>query len=102
VQDSITLGVTQHIQAFIPNAFTPNGDGNNNYFQVYGVGIKFVTMKIFNRWGEKVYESENMMQGWDGTFKGQPQDMGVFVYEAQITYLSNLTEFRKGSVTLIR
>lgn len=87
---------------FIPNAFSPNGDGVDDQFLIYGTGIKTVDMKIFNRWGEKVFDSGDQFLGWDGTFKGQLQEPGVYVYEAQITFLDNTTILRTGSVTLLR
>lgn len=87
---------------FIPNSFSPNGDGNNDKFYVYGESIKTVDLKIFNRWGEKVFDSNNQFLGWDGTFKGTIQNPGVFVYEAKITFLNDATTTKTGSVTIIR
>jgi gliding motility-associated-like protein len=71
-------------------------------FLIYGESIKTVSLKIFNRWGEKVFDSQNQFLGWDGTYKGQPQAPGVYVYEAQITFLDNTQTLRTGSITLIR
>ena len=87
---------------YIPNTFSPNGDGNNDVFQLYGVGIKTIDLKIFNRWGEKVYESNNQFEGWDGTYKGVLQNPAVFAYEATITYLNDKKTQRIGSITLVR
>jgi len=87
---------------FIPNSFTPNGDGNNDFFQVYGESVKVIDLKIFNRWGELVYQSNNVFAGWDGTYKGIPQNPGVFSYAVQITFLDNSTLNKQGSVTLLR
>ena len=87
---------------FIPNSFTPNGDGNNDLFLIYGESIKTVNLKVFNRWGEKVFDSETQFLGWDGNYKGMPQMPGVYVYEAQITFLDNTQTLRTGSITLIR
>ena len=87
---------------FVPNSFTPNGDGNNDLFLVYGESIKTVNLKVFNRWGELVFEGESMFTGWDGTYKGQQQPPGVYVYEARITFLDNSQTLRTGSITLIR
>ena len=55
------------------------GDGNNDVFMIYGESIKTVDMRIFNRWGELMYETENQYKGWDGMYKGQIQQPGVFV-----------------------
>lgn len=87
---------------YIPNSFSPNGDGNNDLFQIYGVGIKVVNLKVFNRWGELVYQTNNQFSGWDGTFRGVMQNPGVFVYEADITYLNDKSDKVVGSITLIR
>jgi gliding motility-associated-like protein len=95
----IVIGTTP---LFIPNSFSPNGDGNNDIFLIYGENIKTVSLKVFNRWGEKVFDSGSQFIGWDGTYKGKVQDPGVFVYEAQITFLDNTQTLRTGSVTLIR
>jgi gliding motility-associated-like protein len=118
VQNSYTLTVTynQGCQAittvrinvqgdppvFIPSAFSPNGDGNNDVLYVYGEGIKTVSMTIFNRWGEKVFESDNQSQGWDGTYKGTLQEPGVYIYLVDLIYLNDHKKLKEGSVTLIR
>ncbi len=87
---------------FVPNSFSPNGDGNNDVFQVYGESIRTVDLKIFNQWGELVYKTTDAFAGWDGTYKGQLQLPQVFTYDANIIYLDNTTKEEKGSVTLIR
>jgi gliding motility-associated-like protein len=88
---------------FVPDAFTPNGDGMNDVFKPIPVGIKSLTFfKVYNRLGELVFSTNKQKEGWDGTFKGQPQDPGVFVWMAEgIDYLGKVI-FKKGSVTLIR
>jgi gliding motility-associated-like protein len=94
-------GITGTI--YIPNAFTPNGNGNNDVFQVFGKNIKLVRLQIFNRWGEKVFDTPDIALGWDGTYKGTPQPAGIYAY--QLTYFSGIeTTARetKGSITLIR
>ena len=96
------VNVNGHAQPFIPNAFTPNGDGNNDVFMVFGEGIRNVELRVFNRWGEKVYESNNQFAGWDGTYKGQLQNTNVFVYEVTATYLDGKTIDKSGTVTLVR
>ena len=57
---------------------------------------------MFNRWGEKVFESHDQLTGWDGTYKGVMQMPGVFTYEANVVFLDNTNKFLKGSITLIR
>ena len=87
---------------FIPNSFSPNNDGNNDLFKVYGTSVRDVTMRVYNQWGELVYESKNATGGWDGTWKGRPQAVGVYVYLAQVTFYNGVTMKRKGTINLIR
>jgi hypothetical protein len=61
-----------------------------------------LVLKVFNRWGEKVFESHDQLTGWDGTFKGKLQDPAVFVYEANVVFLDNRSRLLKGSVALVR
>ena len=98
----LTISVENHLKTFIPNSFSPNGDGNNDEFRIYGEGIKLIDLKVFNRWGEKVFETDNQLQGWDGTFKGEVQNPSVFAYWVRITFLDDKKVDRVGSVTLIR
>ena len=99
---TVRINVEGEPPVYVPNAFSPNGDGTNDVFYVYGDGIKTMQLRIFNRWGEKVYESNNQSDGWDGTYKGQLQPPGVYVYTVDLIYLNNRTRFKDGSVTLIR
>ncbi|MFN8308656.1 MAG: gliding motility-associated C-terminal domain-containing protein [Chitinophagales bacterium] len=100
--DYITIHVENDNRFYIPNVFTPNGDGANDVFYVYGKAFKQMTMKIFNRWGEKVFESNSEKNGWDGSFKGEMQEPGVYVYEVNITFIDNKTVTQTGSVTLLK
>jgi len=85
-----------------PNAFTPNEDAVNDRFFVFVRGDKKFNLKIFNRWGEKVFESKSKKDYWDGTYKGKQAPSGVYVYHVDVTYLDDETDMIKGSVTLIR
>ncbi|MCS6933706.1 MAG: choice-of-anchor L domain-containing protein [Chitinophagales bacterium] len=103
VSASATIKVGDPPPVFIPNAFTPNGDGNNDLFMVYGENISTVQLLVFNRWGEVVFDSQKSQhRGWDGTYKGETQNPGVYTYTAEITYLNGQKTIRKGSVTLLR
>lgn len=99
---TLHVAVEPHKPLYVPNTFTPNGDGNNDLFMIYGQDIKVVDLKIFNRWGELVYQSNNQLAGWDGTYKGQMQLPQVFTYAASITFLDNKVATQKGTVTLVR
>jgi len=99
---SLDVTVTPFTPVFVPNAFSPNGDGNDDVFKVYGDNISAVSMKIFNRWGELVFESTNSLQGWDGRYKGVIQEPNVYVYDIIVTFLDYSQSEKIGSVTLLR
>jgi gliding motility-associated-like protein len=86
----------------LPNAFTPNGDNNNDFFVVRGRDIEKMHLKIFNRWGELVFESRDPLIGWDGTYKDEPQEMEVYDWLLNATLRSGEHIFKKGNVTLLR
>jgi len=89
---------------YVPNSFTPNGDGINDLFEVFGNKNQWVylNVNIFNRWGEKVFESNDINFGWDGRYKGELQNPSVFVYYITIVLNNGDNFFKKGSLTLIR
>jgi gliding motility-associated-like protein len=100
--DNVTLNVIPVVELYWPNAFSPNGDGNNDFYMPYGSNVKLIEWKIFNRWGEKVFQSTSFFQGWDGTYKGEMQNPQLFVYEANVTMMNNSNKKFKGSFMLIR
>ena len=87
----------------VPNAFTPNGDGNNDIFKPIPIGMKSVDIfRVYNRWGQMVYSGTGNGSGWDGTFAGKKQEMATYVWYAEgVDYLNNKLK-RKGSVILVR
>ncbi len=92
---------------YVPNVFTPNGDGVNDLFFAYTEGLKTFKMIVCDRWGEKVFETTNVYEGWDGTYKGVLMPPGVFVYYIDATFIGDIKplgyiESAKGSVTLLR
>jgi gliding motility-associated-like protein len=87
---------------YFPNVFSPNGDGNNDILYVRGNGISSGELFIYNRWGEKVFETNDIAEGWDGSFKGKPLDAGVFNYYLKIRLSDGTQQIKKGNVTLIR
>lgn len=102
-RDTITkvIKVDDEFIMYIPNAFTPNGDGNNDTFQPKGLGIKSFTISIFDRWGREIYFNRDG-KGWDGTFKGSIVQDGVYIYTiVAIDNKSGKKEF-KGHVTLMK
>jgi gliding motility-associated-like protein len=90
----------------IPNAFSPDGDGINDYFiprDLLSSGLASFKMDIFNRWGENIYTTTTLDgRGWDGTFDGKPQNMGVYVYTLDVVFQNKVKKTFKGNVTLVR
>lgn len=90
----------------IPNSFTPNDDGVNDYFfprQLLSEGVVDFKMTIYNRWGEVIFETTNPDgRGWDGKFNNQSQPMGVYVYQISVRYKNQAAEKYTGNVTLLR
>ncbi len=87
---------------FIPDAFSPNDDGQNDILYVRGDCIKTMLFVIFDRWGNKVFESTSLNYGWDGTYKGQPMNIGDYVYYLNATLYNGSAYTKKGSVALVR
>lgn len=86
-----------------PTAFTPNGDGVNDNFFLRTVGVSKVLLSIYNRWGEKVFETDNVEDVWDGTFKNQKQEIGAYTWQVKFYSLEDQTlQLEKGIVQLIR
>jgi len=109
VSDSVTVFVNEVRPVYIPNVFSPNFDGMNDVFMVFGsVAVEQVKeFQVFDRWGNLVYEAENVITdnpdyGWDGTFKGKPVNPGVYVYSIGIEFIDSRIIQYKGSVTVVR
>lgn len=101
--DTVTIRVNSDCgEMFIPSAFSPNGDGQNDVLLVRGRCLKNFTLQIFNRWGELVFETSDQSVGWDGTQNGQPLNTGVFVYKLEGTTYDNKQYIQKGNITLLR
>ncbi|HET9486486.1 MAG TPA: gliding motility-associated C-terminal domain-containing protein [Chryseosolibacter sp.] len=87
---------------FHPTAFTPNGDNLNDQFTVFGQYVTGFEMKIFNRWGELLFTTQDIQSGWDGTFRGNDMPEGTYTFIALITDRAGRTFKRSGSVLLLR
>ena len=87
---------------YVPNAFTPDGDDKNDVLYVRSKMVSGMDFLVYDRWGEKVFESHDMNIGWDGTFRGKKCDPGVFVYYLDATCHNKAKYLKKGNVTLIR
>ncbi len=107
VTDSITLNYYSCIRCtvLVPTAFSPNEDGKNDVFRaVPNCSLKRYKLKVYNRWGEKVYESDNAVEGWDGLYKNSKQPVGTFIYNIDYSFRDGdgKTRSLNGNVTLIR
>ena len=87
----------------IPNGFTPNGDGRNDYFRpiVHTIIVEFIDFEVYNKWGELLYYSSNPFPGWDGSYKGQPQDTDAYFFVARYELRGEVIQ-KQGVVHLIR
>ncbi len=98
----VTLCVEDIRPVFVADAFTPNGDGVNDVLHVKAKGIKEMTFRIYDRWGNLVFESESQNDGWDGNINGQKANAGVYVWVVEVKLINNEKEVIKGNVTLVR
>ena len=87
---------------FVPNMFTPNFDQVNDVVNVFGRDIRTAHFVIFDRWGEKVFETWDQHEGWDGIYKGEMSSPGVYVYYVDVEYTNGKEIQKRGSVTLVR
>jgi gliding motility-associated-like protein len=86
----------------LPTGFSPNGDGKNDILFVRGAAIKTMNLKIYNRWGQLVFESNSQDVGWDGTFNGQPQPLEAYGYVLNVSFIDGSAKLLKGNITLLR
>jgi gliding motility-associated-like protein len=102
VSDRFTVVVLNDAMVMTPSAFTPNGDGLNDYFGPIGKVPENYRLQVFNRNGETVFRSSAMNQKWDGSFRGVPQPTSVFIYLIEYRDIQNILHQQKGTFTLIR
>lgn len=107
--DEILLSILKDRGIYIPNAFSPNGDGINDVFHVFAGNnvAQVLEFKVFNRWGGMVFDNANFppndpAYGWDGTFRNKIMNPAVFAYKARVEYVDGVVEEFYGDVTLIR
>ncbi|MBP6826766.1 MAG: choice-of-anchor L domain-containing protein [Saprospiraceae bacterium] len=107
-EDQILVKVEKPRRVFVPTAFTPNGDLNNDRLLVHGQqSAHILDFRVYDRWGELVFEGLDFAlndpdAGWDGDFRGKPMDPGVYVWVLQVQYMDGYKEVLKGNTTLIR
>ncbi len=87
---------------FVPNAFSPNGDNENDVLYVRGALIKEMVFRVYDRWGELVFESFDRATGWDGTFRGKPMNPDVYDYYLKVICINDEESIIKGNITLLK
>jgi gliding motility-associated-like protein len=109
LSDRILIVVENRSRLYAPNAFSPNGDGVNDFFSIYARGdeVAEIAMRVFDRWGALVFFKEGMqanaeLDGWNGMIRGRAAAPGVYVFVAEITFQDGSKEIAKGEVTLLR
>jgi len=107
--DDLLITVLKNRPIYIPNAFSPNGDGFNDTFMLYGgpAARRIETLRVFNRWGALVFEGNDILlgdeiRGWDGTFKGEVMNTDVFAFYALIEFVDNEVILFEGDITLLK
>jgi gliding motility-associated-like protein len=108
-EDAITFLVVRKRDVYVPNVFSPNGDGLNDYFTLFtDSDVREITLlEIYTRWGDLVFSKKNFppndpSQGWDGKFAGEDLNPGVYVYRIEIIYGDDLKDNLAGDITIIR
>ena len=97
-----TINITYDGSIYVPNSFSPNGDGDNDFFRAFGKGIVEFEMGIYDRWGELLFYTENMTNGWDGTYKGEVVKTETYVWKIKFREELGSSGQRYGTVSLIR
>jgi gliding motility-associated-like protein len=103
---SDTVEIAKDCYLDLPNVFSPNGDGTNDYFwprQLLSEGLVRFSMNIYNRWGQKIWETTSLDgRGWDGKFSGVDQPTGVYIYRVDAEFRNGYRERYQGNLTLLR
>lgn len=102
----VTIQGCDECELYTPTAFTPNNDGLNDVFRVLtkcaNVGLQSFKMRIYNRWGQPVFSSNDIHTGWDGTYKRNLQDRGVYVYYIEYAFKKDQSIKKQGTIVLVR
>jgi gliding motility-associated-like protein len=102
--DSVTIFVEVVNLLVVPNAFSPNNDGHNDLFRILRTlnVEQLLEFKVFNRWGQLIFETNDIRQGWDGTFNGVTQELGVYAFVIQVLNRDGEKIVKGGNVTLVK
>jgi gliding motility-associated-like protein len=98
----IKVNIDKSNVVYVPNIFSPNGDGENDQLFVRGKGIRSIQLFVYDRWGVKVFETSDQNKGWDGTMNGALLNTAVYVYYLDVVFYNNVKITQKGDVTLLR
>ena len=101
ISDTVTIQIKHKDSLYIPDAFSPNNDGVNDVFRAIGSASEY-SMKVFNRWGQLVFQTKSITEGWNGRISGKLQASGVYVYLVQYRNASGQVMDRKGTVLLMQ
>lgn len=99
---SALVPVKDAVDVYVPNAFTPNGDGKNDKVHVHSENIKNLSFYVYSQWGELLFISTELSKGWDGTYKGTQEPAGVYIYHLKATLNNGEEVTKKGTITLLR
>ena len=94
--------LTNEITTLTPNAISPNGDGKNDFFFASGLNVTSFGMQIYNRWGEKIFESNDISTAWNGTYKGTMMEYGIYIWTIDFSIGHKESQKKTGHVALIR
>lgn len=100
--DTVVVTIDGEMQIFVPNIFSPNGDGWNDFMVIKGPRLFDFKLLVFDRWGKLMYEADDQKDYWDGKFNGQQADQGVYVYRITGTNVLGIDVEQKGNITIVR
>jgi gliding motility-associated-like protein len=100
--DTAKKDVLVYLLPMVPTAFTPNHDGHNDVLYVKGGPYASMYMRVYNNWGELIFESRDQEVGWDGTYKGEPVPLGVYVYILDVNLYNGTSVRKTGDVTVLK
>ena len=101
--NQVNVNIDYTMDEFVPSVFSPNGDGKNDIFRLVNMKHQKVTeFRVFNRWGKEIYNNPDNTKGWDGTYKGTPQDPGTYSYLIRVAIPDGKQKIYQGNVTLVR
>jgi len=101
--NQVNVNIDYTMDEFVPSVFSPNGDGKNDVFRLVNMKYqRLIEFRVFNRWGKEIYNSTDNTKGWDGTYKGTPQDPGTYSYLIRVAVPDGKQKTYQGNVTLVR